>query len=268
VRDAVVEQRDDGADEHDEEVATHVSDPDADPQPTLIQALTKQIVSRSLYFLTHGSPIIRARILTLLSSSVSVLPESALLPSIHHAWPFILNRLTDPEPFVISASAALVESLATHVGSFMFRRIWDDVWPCFHAMLGRLDSADTTNALSRRGHGAVGTESVYTHSHRLYRSILKTMTAAAEGVQIQDTSIWQVLVGFRRFLHNQAHEELQACARELYIAIGRNNDDAVWLALSSTSGKTGPKMAFLTESKWDIETNVAIILRELMVESK
>jgi len=255
-------------DKQDEEVPTQGSDPNVNPSPTPTQALTKQIVSRSLYFLTHSSPVIRARILMLLSSAVPVLPESALLPSIHHAWPFILNRLTDPEPIVLSASASLIESLAIHVGSFMFRRIWDDVWPCFRTLLRRLDSADTKSALSRRGYGAVGTESAYTYSHRLYRSLLKTMTAASKGVQIQDTSIWQVLVGFRRFLHSHAHEELQAFARELYIAIGRNNDDAVWLALSSTLGKTGPKMAFLIESKWDIEANVAIILRELTVECK
>jgi hypothetical protein len=260
--------KDTPTDDQAEEPPTQVSDPNADPPPTPTQALTKQIVTRSLYFLTHGSPVIRARILTLLSSSVPVLSKSALLPSIHHAWPFILNRLVDPEPFVVSASAALVESLATHVGSFMSRRIWDDVWPRFREMLEKLDSADTKNALSRRGFGAVGTESAYTHSHRLYRSLLKTMTAVVGGVQIQDTSIWQVLVGFRRFLHSQAHEELQASARELYTAIGINNDDAVWLALSSTAGKTGPKMAFMIESKWDVDTNVAIILGEVMKESK
>lgn len=255
------------ANEPEEEAPTQGSDPNADPPPTPTQDLTKQIVSRSLYFLTHGSPVIRARILTLLSSSVPVLPESALLPSIHHAWPFILNRLVDSEPFVVSASAGLVESLATHVGSFMSRRIWDDVWPRFRAILWKLDIADSKNALSRRGIGAVGTDSAYTHSHRLYRSLMKTMTAVAHGVHIQDASIWQVLVGFRRFLHSQAHGELQASAKELYIAIGRNNDDAVWLALSSTSGKTGPKMAFMTESKWDIDTNVVSIL-QMMAESK
>ena len=256
------------ADDQDEEEPTHASDLNADPPPTTTQALTKQIVSRSLYFLTHGSPVTRAHILMLLSSAVPVLPESALLPSIHHAWPFILNRLADPEPTVTSAAAALIESLATHVGSFMFRRIWDDVWPRFRVMLAKLDSADTKNALSRRGYGAVGTESAYTYSHRLYRSLLKTMTAVARGVKVQDTSVWQVIVEFRRFLHSQAHEELQASARELYITIGRNNDDAVWLSLSSTSGKTGPKMAFMTESKWDVDTNVAIILHELMAYCK
>jgi hypothetical protein len=256
------------ADDQEENVQMQSHDPDAESLTTPAQALTKQIVSRSLYFLTHSSPVIRARILTLLSSSVPLLPESALLPSIHHAWPFVLNRLADQEPFVVSASAELVEALATYVGSFMTRRIWDDVWPRFRTMLGRLNSADSKNALARRGYGAVGTESAYTHSHRLYRSLLRTMTAVATGVQIQDSSIWQVLVAFRRFLNSQAHEELQASARELYIAIGRNNEDAVWLALSSTAGEMGSKMAFMAEPKWNVGNNVAIILNELMAESR
>ena len=223
------------------------------------QKLAKQIVSRSLYFLSHESPVIRARILMLLSSSAPVLPESALLPSIHHAWPFILNRLADPEPFVAGAAASLITSLTNHFGEFMFRRIWDDVWPRFRTMLGRLDAADATNALARRGHGAVGTESAYTHSHRLYRSLLQTMTAVSKNVQIQDSSMWQVILAFRRFLHSEAHEELQGNARDLYVAIGANNRDAVWLALEATSGHIRSSVSFLQEPKWDIESNLAMI---------
>ncbi|KII94071.1 hypothetical protein PLICRDRAFT_171749 [Plicaturopsis crispa FD-325 SS-3] len=229
---------------------------------TPTQALTTQIVSRSLYFLTHGSPAIRARILVLLGSSVPVLPESALLPSIHQAWPFILNRLSDPEPFVVSAAASLVEALVTHVGTFMYRRIWDDVWPRFHKMLGKLDAADPANALSKRGPGAVGTESAYTHSHRLYKSLIKTMAAAIRGVDLQDEAVWQVILAFRRFLSSTAHEELQVAARDLYIALGNNNSDAVWLALYSTAGRL-PEMKFMEERKWDIDANVTIIFNTL-----
>ncbi|KAG1885506.1 armadillo-type protein [Suillus subluteus] len=228
---------------------------DAEPAPTPGQALTKQMVSRSIYFLTHASPDIRARILNLLSSATPVLPESALLPPIHLAWPFILNRLNDAEPFVVSAAAGLVESLVTHVGSFMGRRVWDDIWPRFGNILKKLDASDDQNALARRGYGAVGTESAYTHSHRLYRSILRTMTAAVAGVHMQNASGWQVILAFRRFLHKQAHEELQACARELYVALGRGNEDAVWLALMAT-------FAYLREYRWDIQDNVRVILNE------
>ncbi|KAG1754894.1 armadillo-type protein [Suillus paluster] len=235
---------------------------DAEPAPTPGQALAKQMVSRSIYFLTHASPVIRARILNLLSSATPVLSESALLPSIHQAWPFILNRLNDAEPFVVSAAAGLVESLVTHVGSFMGRRVWDDVWPRFDSILKKLDVSDHQNALTRRGYGAVGTESAYTHSHRLYRSTLRTMTAAVAGVHMQDTSGWQVILAFRRFLHKQAHEELQACARELYAALAKGNGDAVWLALMATCGRLTGEVAILREYKWDIRDNVCLILNE------
>ncbi|THV07526.1 hypothetical protein K435DRAFT_959605 [Dendrothele bispora CBS 962.96] len=240
--------------------------PSAEPEeasPTPVQALTKQIVTRSIFFLTHSSPVIRARILTLLSSSVAVLPESSLLPSIHSAWPFILNRLGDNEIFVVSAAAGLIEALTTHFGSYMYRRIWDDVWPRYHSMLSKLEAADSFSALARRGVGAVGTESVYTHSHRLYKSILTSMTAALRGVDPQDSSNWQVLLSFRRFLHLKAAEELQTCARQLYVAAGEKNADAVWLALYSTAGQTAGPCKFLHESKWDIQENVKLIFQLL-----
>ncbi|KAJ7647549.1 armadillo-type protein [Roridomyces roridus] len=236
-------------------------DENAPSTPT--QILTKQIVTRSIYFLTHGSPVIRARILTLLATSVPVLPESALLPSIHSSWPFILNRLADPETFVVAAAASLIEALVAHVGSFMYRRMWNDVWPRFSSMLAKLDAADATNALSRRGRGAVGTDSAYTHSHRLNRAVLRSMTATMKGVQSQDSPVWQAILAFRRFLHRHAHEELQRCGKEFYLAASVHNADSVWLALSSTLGaaSTCPTMQFLQESRWEIQDNVDEISR-------
>ena len=231
--------------------------------PTPPQLLTKQIVNRSMYFLTHSSPAIRARILSLLTTSAPILPESSLMPAIHDSWPFILNRLADQEGFVVSAVASLIEALTVHHGGYMFRRIWDDVWPRFHKMLAQLDASDGTNALARRGYAAVGTESAYTHSHRLYRSLMRTMTAAVEGVHPQDSSIWEVIISFRRFLQSHAHEELQQSARDLYVAIGNNNADAVWLALHATIEEVSPVMTFLRQEKWSIKQNVDLIFESL-----
>ncbi|OCH94749.1 hypothetical protein OBBRIDRAFT_747076 [Obba rivulosa] len=235
-------------------------DPNEEPPSSPAQLLTKQIISRSLFFLTHGSPAIRAHILKLLEFSVPVLPESALLPSIHQAWPYILNRLNDLEPFVVTGVASLIETLATEVGEFMHQRIWDDIWPKFRTILVTLDSADSRNALARRGVGAVGTESAYTYSHRLYKSLLRTMTAAVKGVHTQDSALWEVLVSFRRFLHADAHEELQKWARELYSAASLKNKDAVWLVLNATEGRVAASVAFLREAKWDIGQNTSLIL--------
>jgi hypothetical protein len=234
-----------------------------EPAPTPIQLLTKQIISRSMYFLTHDSPVIRAKILNLLALSVPVLPESALLPSIHAAWPFVLNRLGDSQTFVVSAAAGLVEVLAIHVGDFMFRRIWDDVWPKFLSLLQSLEAGEANNALTRHDKRGIRPDSAYTHSHRLYRSLLKTMTAAVKGVHQHETSFWQVLVAFRRFLGAQAQEELQQCALNLYIQAGRVNPDVVWLVLRSTTIGTDPLLQFMKQSHWNIDQNADIVLRAL-----
>lgn len=87
------------------------------------------------------------------------------------------------------------------------------------------------------------------------------MTAAVTGVHMQDASGWEVMLAFRRFLHREAHEELQTCARELYMGLSKGNEDAVWLVLMATSGRVSCDMAFLSEVAWDISHNVALILR-------
>ncbi|KAH9044565.1 ARM repeat-containing protein [Lactarius pseudohatsudake] len=236
-------------------------------QVTPIQALSKQIVSRTIYFLTHESATIRAKILALLSSAVPVLPESALLASVHQAWPFILNRLSDAESFVVTAAVGLVEALSVHVGSFMYRRVWDDVWPRFKVILQRLEVADSQSALARRGPGSVGTLSSYTQSHRLYLSMLKTMTASVKNVQVNDTSLWEILLYFRRFLHCQAHKELQTNAVELFVAAGKKNADATWLVLFNTTVTGVSSVSFLQRAEWDIKGNLNEILRQMQQES-
>ena len=237
-----------------------------DPVPTPTQLLTKQIVSRSIYFLTHSSPLIRARILTLLTNSVPVLPASAVLPSIHQAWPFVLNRLSDKEGWVVSAAAGLVESLSVNVGSFMQRRVWDDVWPKFRMLLDKLEMGDRSSALARRGYeGGIGTESAYTHSHRLYRSILRTVISGTQKVRTEDTTLFEVILLFRRFLGKGVHEELQKHARELYISAAKQNADSVWLVLGGAVGdiQGGNSRTKWLEEKWDIRENVALILSSI-----
>ncbi|KAJ3548867.1 hypothetical protein NMY22_g1100 [Coprinellus aureogranulatus] len=251
-----------GEQDEDEEAKIKQQEPSEQPRSPS-QALTAQIISRSLYFLTHESPVIRARILLLLALAVPVLPEAALLPSIHNAWPFILNRLNDRETFVVGAAAHLIETLVTDVGSFMYRRIWDDIWPRFQIMLNQLEVGDSVNALARRGRSAVGTESAYTHSHRLYRSILKTMTGVMKGVHPYEPSFWNCLVLFRRFLGKDVHDELQLCAQQFYAAAGKKNVDAVWLALKATVANVGSSVSFMHDDCWKIEDNAREVLLRL-----
>ena len=148
----------------------------------------------------------------------------------------------------------------------MTSRVWDDVWPRFRTMLTKLDAADAQSALSRRSAAfSVGTDSVYTHTHRLYRAMLHTMTAAIiGGVQTQERRTWDVLLAFRRFLHSGAHPELQEAACALYTAFGTKNPDAVWLVLVSTANLTGmPVLEHLKQERWDVKSNVECILVKL-----
>ena len=237
-----------------------------DPVSTPTQLLTKQIVSRSIYFLTHSSPLIRARILTLLTNSVPVLPASAVLPSIHQAWPFVLNRFSDKEGWVVSAAAGLVESLSVNVGSFMQRRVWDDVWPRFRMLLDKLEVGDRSSALARHGYeGGTGTESAYTHSHRLYRSILRTVITGTQKVRTEDATLFEVILLFRRFLGKGVHEELQKYTRELYIGMAKKNADAVWLVLKGTVGdiRGDDSRTEWMEEKWDIRGNAELVLSSM-----
>ncbi|KIM47743.1 hypothetical protein M413DRAFT_439414 [Hebeloma cylindrosporum] len=250
------------AEDADDEMLKATPATDDGPLPTPIQLLTKQIISRSIYFLTHDSPAIRARILKLLTSSVPVLPESVLLPSIHSAWPFILNRLGDSETFVVSAAAGLVEALSRHAGDFMFRRLWDDVWPKFRSMLRDLERGEEANALTRSSTAGARPESAYTHSHRLYRSLLRTMTLALKHVHEHEISFWEVIVSFRRFLSDRVHAELQQCAVDLYTQAGMSNPDAVWLLLVASIDNVDPVTDFL-RSSWGIEKNASVILKSM-----
>jgi hypothetical protein len=40
--------------------------------------------------------------------------------------------------------------------------------------------------------------------------------------------------------------------------IGRNNEDAVWMALLATTGQVATSVSFLRKSKWNIERNISI----------
>jgi len=148
----------------------------------------------------------------------------------------------------------------------MARRVWDDVWPRFKTMLGRLEKSDAENALTRRVRGAGSAPYAYAVSTRIYGAMLRTMSAVVGGVEIRDDIAWEMTLAFRRFLDVGETQELQSTARTLYSALRRNNADAVWLALSSTIGTdvygTTKDIAFPPplHKDWTIRTNAEQIM--------
>jgi hypothetical protein len=243
---------------------------DEEMPPTRTQEVATQILDKSIHFITHGSPFLRARILDLIATAVPVLAagnrESDLLPLIDRAWPSILNRLDDTSPHVVTSSAEVIASLAEHVGDFMSKRILEHAWPRFRRMLEAQRLADTKSALSRRGAGAIGTESSYTSSHRLHAAMLRCARWVVEEVPVNEEVLWEMMLVFWPFLDKRAHEELQRLGRVVYEKLAGRDGDALWVVINATMGElVGDHgvYGYLKESALDIKANAEVVLAGL-----
>lgn len=266
--------------------------PETEPEvpATRPQVVATQILAKALYFLSHNSPFLRSKVLSLMSSAVPILSTRPgdLLPVIHRAWPFILNRLSDPEPYIVLAAADLLEALATHCGTFMSRRILDDVWPKVSTLIERQTQLDRQSALvkafsnntssnsnsnSSGGGSGVGSRqssssmtSRYTVSHRLYRALLVTMRAVSSHVPLKDEVAWDQALLFRRFLDDRFDPALQRAAIDMYRALASVNPDTVWLVLSGAVGAVSEEGSLPVGLRIDgqaLTANVDLILAEI-----
>ncbi|WVQ78137.1 hypothetical protein IAT38_000218 [Cryptococcus sp. DSM 104549] len=242
---------------------------EAENQPTRSQAVATRILSKSLFFLTHRSPFLRSKVLSLVANAIPVLAlgnrESDLLPLINDAWSSILNRLDDPEVYVVVEAAEVIAALCEHVGDFMSKRVLDHAWPRLLKLLDAQRELDRRSALARRG-GAVGTESAHTVSHRLHVAILKTAVFIAREVPVADSVLWEMGLVFRPFLDQRVHEELQKRAVGVYAELGKRDGDAVWVVLQGTIGKSvldEGVWGYLRDGDLDIEGNARSILEDL-----
>ncbi|KAM0788571.1 hypothetical protein ACM66B_001695 [Microbotryomycetes sp. NB124-2] len=237
-------------DEQDEEPGMP-SEPERAPA-TRHQTVASHIIAKATYFLSHHSPFLRARVLSLISTAVPLLvaqsqPDDAtvdtsrrsdLLPVIHRAWPYIINRLSDKDYFVVIEAASLIESLSTHVGEFMSRRILDDVWPVFKTLIDKHFVTDVKLATTKGG-----LDKRYTVSHRLYLSVLRTVTQVVKHVPIKEDVSWQMCLSLRRFLMttsgDEGDDEVQTAAVALFGELARLKPDCVWIVLNGARGQCG-----------------------------
>jgi hypothetical protein len=219
-----------------EEEQEPAAEPEAeDSPPTRTQAACIAMLGKALLSLNHDSAFLRARVLSLLAAGVPVLAPDRkvdLLPIVHRAWPYVLHRLSPTEsPPVIAEAAALVEVLGRHAGDFMSRRILDDAWPRFRALLAATEDRERTSAL--RG------KTSFTSAQRLYLALLGAMRDVAVGVPLAGELAWELAVAFRRFLVGVSPEEVEVRrrARALYEALRAWHPEVVWLALMGGAGE-------------------------------
>nr|XP_031858825.1 uncharacterized protein CI109_005779 [Kwoniella shandongensis]KAA5525897.1 hypothetical protein CI109_005779 [Kwoniella shandongensis] len=242
---------------------------------TRSQQVATRILEKSIYFITHRSPFLRSKVLSLIAHAIPVLAsgnrESDLLPLIHNAWGSILNRLDDSEPYVVTEAAEVIAKLCENVGDFMSKRVLENVWPKFQKLLEKQRDSDKRSALVKRTPGGpggvgVGTESSHTVSHRLHLAILKTAQYIVTEVPVSEGILWEMILLFRPFIDRRTNDEIQLRARKLYEGLGRRDGDAVWVALNATMGRLeGDKgvWGWLKVDGLDVSQNAEIILDHL-----
>jgi hypothetical protein len=227
-----------------------------DPPLTRTQTVCVQILEKASYYLSHGSPFLRARVLGLVARAIPVLAnagrESALLPLIDRAWASLLARLDDV-PYVATEAAGVLASLAESVGDYIAKRVADDAWPKLLRVLEAQLGADKRSALARRG--APGSITEHSVAHRLYLAAMRTATVIAARVPVKDTLLWDMMLAFRPLLDRRAHAELQAKAVALYTVLSARDADALWVALEATTGGKGV-WGYLHDGGLDIGDNV------------
>ncbi|PWN23159.1 hypothetical protein BCV69DRAFT_280772 [Microstroma glucosiphilum] len=194
---------------HNDATSTAVAPPTSSSRS---QKLLVAILSKSMPFLSHSSPVVRARVLRLLGAGTQLLApvegptagsggnkkwtrkEDELLPLINRAWPLIVARLgwdltrplpssrkgkgrqtaTEHETFVHLEALNLLETFAIHIPEFMSDRITKDAWPRIRLLLEAEEEAEEGGGTAARG-GAAGPKTT-----RLLKSGEKVHMAAVE----------------------------------------------------------------------------------------
>lgn len=215
--------------------------------PTKAQKTCSLILRKSLHFLSHSSAFLRARVLALVASTVNVLGaqsrESEMLPFVNKAWPIILNRLgRQEELFVVAEAASLVKELAAQVGDYACRKILDDAWPRFQALLQH--QAATQPKPSRSS-----AQGAHTSAHRLRVAVFETMQLVAEEVPLRDGMDWDLATALRDVLLASQDGHLEAAATGFFRSLSEVAPEGVWVALHGAVGDVGGMPGFMLGSR-------------------
>lgn len=181
-----------------------------------IYKMLHSIAQLCQYYLTSSSPILRARLLGLLDTSVATLSfhEDQFLPLVNDIWPVVIKRLFDPESFVCIATCDFIGTLCSCTGDFLATRIsveWSDI----------LKLAKKTKIIVSNEKKRYGSSGKFTQSSQVWEALLKMFVAIINFVGIQDMMFDDLLelfdsIGWEREDIKDAMESV--------------NTDAMWLA--------------------------------------
>ncbi|KAI1085820.1 ARM repeat-containing protein [Whalleya microplaca] len=124
---------DEAEEEPEEDTSNEVEKPPPPKTPTY-QLLTR-ITDLTQHYLTSPTPTLRKSLLELLTIVCPALApdEDAFLPLVNSVWPVLVERLYDPETFVVVSACKALAALCQSAGDFLNTRIktewWDNLGP-------------------------------------------------------------------------------------------------------------------------------------------
>ena len=187
------------------------------PPPTSTYKMLASIARLGQHYLTSSSPLLRSKLLGLVSTSCAALchNEDQFLPLINDIWPVVVSRLYDPEPFVVVSAAAAVGEICKGGGDFLGTRIQSE----WGALVKMARGANRKMEAEMKGSGGRG---IYSQASRVWEAVVSLLTCVVGYVRIGDEMFDDVLelLGY-----------LVVERRDLREVLEMVNADAVWLAL-------------------------------------
>ncbi|ESZ92635.1 hypothetical protein SBOR_6969 [Sclerotinia borealis F-4128] len=187
--------------------------------PTKTYAMVQSIIRLCQHYLTNPSPILRTRLLGLISTSSAALQrdEVSFLPLVNDIWPVVIDRLYDKESHVAIAAADSIATICRSAGSFLTTRIAMQ-WP----RLMTLARQTRANMLTEKS--GSGSRGRYSQVAQMWESIVKLLVAIVECTGVNDEAFDDVLDLLASMLPDR---------RDIREALSAVNPDSIWLVLQA-----------------------------------
>lgn len=91
--------------------------------------MSLQILDKSRHFLGVHSPELRLYILQMIRKGLVIIKdlEKSRDPFIHQVWPIVLNRLQDPQHYIVNESLLLIAHICHISSDFVYKRVSMDL---------------------------------------------------------------------------------------------------------------------------------------------
>lgn len=177
--------------------------------------MVQSIARLGQHYLTSQSPVLRRRLLGLISTACAALHnnEDEFLPLVNDIWPVVIKRLYDEEAFVVIAASETVAQMCKCAGDFMSTRIrveWHDMMKLARQMKANAEA-------ERKGKHGRG---IYSLNWQVWESMITLLITVVEYVRIEAEIFDEVL---------EILAEYVTTRKDVRTSLSAINADAVWL---------------------------------------